>query len=339
MDKITLDDRQVVAQYLPYNHKVTLDDKQSVFFARQLELIEGHLYETKYPELEAEMLLPNRVQVPAGVDKYTWRMFDKRGKAVPMSGHEDGAPHADVDGDEASTVLQSWVSGYGYNVEEIASAAFAGLPLEQMRAMACRRTLAEALNGMALLGDSLPTAGSTVKGVKSGIKGLFNLANTQTATIANDGTGSSKLWSTKTSDQIIRDLFQMVDTLPNTTFDIEGGAGVPLIMAMPKANLRLLSTTRIALGGVTTAETVLEHFKRQRPNVKMVGANYLPTAGSGNVSRTVVYDPSQLSWLVSIPFEQMPVQLEGYRFNVNCRARGGGVITPYPKSVLYADGC
>lgn len=313
---------------LPPN--IVLDDKQSVFFGRQLELIESQLYQVKYADLEAEMLLPNRVQVPVGVDKYTWRMFDKRAGAVPMAGHEDGAPHADVDGDEQSATMQSWVSGYGYNVEEIAAAAFAGVPLEQMRAEACRRSLAESLNGMALLGDSRT-------GVKTGIKGLFNLANTQTVTIAADGTGSSKLWSTKTADLVLRDLFNIVDSMPNSTLDIEGGSGVPLTMAMTKANLRLVSTLRLGTSAQDT--TVLEFFRRQRPNVKIVGANYLPTAGASSVSRTVLFDPAQVKWLVSLPFEQMPIELKGFRFNVNCRARGGGVITPFPKSVLYADGC
>lgn len=308
---------------------MVLDDKQSVFFARQLEMIEGRLYQVKYPELEAEMLLPNRVQVPVGVDKYTWRMFDKRGGAVPMAGHEDGAPHSDVDGDEASATMQSWVSGYGYNVEEIAAASFGGVPLETMRAEACRRTLAEALNNMALRGDS-------VAGVKTGIKGLFNLANTLSYTVPNTGTGPSKLWTTKTTDQILIDMFGMVDSIPNSTLDIEGGSGIPLIYAMSKATLRFIGTQRLGTSALDT--TVLEFFKRQRPNVKIVGANYLPTAGAGGISRQVVYNPAELSWLVSLPFEQMPVELKGFRFNVNCRSRGGGVITPFPKSVIYGDG-
>jgi hypothetical protein len=307
-----------------------LDSTQSIFFARQLEMIEGKLYETKYPELEAEMLLPNRVQVPAGVDKYTWRMFDgKGGNAVPMAGHEDGAPTVDVDGEESSTSLQSWVAGYRYNVEEIAAASFAGMPLEQMRAQRARRKLAEILNNMALRGDA-------VTGVKTGIKGLFNLANTLTYSVPTTGSGSTKTWSTKSADNILIDLFGMVDSIPNNTLDLEGGAGVRLNLVMPKANLRLISTVRLGTSAQDT--TVLEFFKRQRPNVNIMGANYLPTAGSGSVSRTVCYDPTQVSWLGSIPFEQMPVEQEGFSFVINCRARGGGVITPYPKSVIYGDG-
>lgn len=308
------------------NTKPVLDSAQSIFFSRQLEQIETTLHKVKYPDLEAERLLPNRIQVPAGVTKFTWRLFDERSKAEPMSGHEDGAPIGDVDADEQSTYLMSWAAGFAYNIDEIAAASFAGMPLEQMRADAARRRLALALNGMALTGYAA-----------KGIEGLFNISNTLTATLAADGTGASKLWSTKTADQVLRDLFQIVDTMPNSTLDIEGGSSTPLNLLITKANMRLISTLRLGTSAQDT--TVAEFFKRQRPNVSIMGANYLPTAGAGGtISRAVCYDPSQVSWLVSVPFEQMPVEHKGFRFVVNCRSRGGGVITPYPKSVLYADG-
>lgn len=307
------------------NTKPVLDAAQSIFFERQLEQIETTLHKVKYPDLEAEALLPNRIQVPAGVTKYTWRLFDERSRAEPMSGHEDGAPIGDVDGDEQSTSLMSWAAGFAYNIDEIAAAAHAGMPLEQMRADATRRRLALALNTMALTGYS-----------PKGITGLFNQANTLTATIANDGTGASKLWSSKTADLVLRDLFHIVDSMPNNTLDIEGGASTPMNLLLPKSNIRLASTLRLGTSAQDT--TVLEFFKRQRPNVKIMGANYLPTAGALGVPRAVLYDPAQVAWLVSVPFEQMPVEQKGFRFVVNCRARGGGVVTAYPKSILYADG-
>lgn len=307
------------------NQKQVLDASQSIFFERQLELIETKMHQTKYPDLEAEKLLPNRIQVPAGVNKYTWRLFDERSKAEPMSGHEDGAPLADVNAAESSTSLMSWAAGYGYNIDEIAAAAYANMPLESMRAEAARRRLAISMNYMALLGHSA-----------KGIEGLFNQSNTLTATIANDGTGSSKLWSTKDADKVLRDLFLIVDSMPSATLDIEGGGSTPLNLVIPKDNMRLISTLRLGTSAQDT--TVLEFFKRQRANVTVMGANYLPTAGGSGAPRAVCYDPAQVSWLVSVPFEQMPVEQKGFRFVVNCRARGGGVITPFPKSILYADG-
>lgn len=297
-----------------------LDAAQSVFFQRELERIEAKLYEVKYPELEAEMLLPSRIQVPAGVDKYTFRTFDKRGKAVPMAGHENGAPAVDVDGEEDVAPMMSWADAYRFNVEEIAAAAHAGMPLTDMRAMAARRALAEALNKMALLGYAAKD-----------IKGLFGLANTLTATVPN-GASLSPLWTTKTVDEILADLFTMADSIPNSTIDIEA----PKRLVLPKASLRYLSTKRLSASA--SDRTVLEFFQAQRPNLQISGANYLDTAGTGGVRRAVIYDPAQVSWLVSIPFEAMPVEAQGFSFVVNCRARGGGVVSPYPKSVLYVDG-
>jgi hypothetical protein len=299
--------------------KMILDAAQSVFFGRELERIETKLYEVKYPGLEAEALLPGRTPVPAGVDKYTFRTFDKRGKAVPMAGHENGAPTVDVDGEEDSAPLMSWADAYQFNVEEIAAAAHAGVPLTDMRAMAARRALAEALNSMALKGYS-----------PKNIKGLFNLSNTLTASVAT-GVGGF-LWTQKTVDEILVDLFQMADSIANSTLDIES----PKRLVLPKSSIRLLSTKR--LSGSASDRTVLEFFQIQRPGLQVMGANYLDTAGAGSTKRAVVYDPANVSWLVSIPFEQMPVEQQGFKFTVNMRARGGGVVSPYPKSVLYVDG-
>lgn len=299
--------------------KLRLDDAQSVFFARQLEQIETKLYEVKYADLEAEMLLPNRIQVDPGVDKYTFYTFDKRGAAVPFAGNEDGAPLVDVDGQKDEAPMMSWVDAYGYNFEEIRAAAKANLPLVDMRAQAARRALAQAINNMALVGNTV-----------GGMKGLFNLSNTLTASVAT-GVGGF-LWTQKTADEILIDLFVMADTMANSTIDIEN----PTVMVLPKASVRLLSSKRLT--GTASDRTVLEYFQAQRPGLKIVAANKLTTAGTGGGQRAVIYNPAMVSWLVSTPFEQLPVEQHGFRFLINCHARGGGVITPYPKSVLYVDG-
>ena len=312
---------------LPQN--CTLDAAQGVFFSRQLEEIESQLYKVKYPDLEAEMFLPRRKQMGMGVDKLTSKMIDGRGKAVPFAGHEEGAPVADIDGDEASFLMQSWVLAYQYNLEEIEKAQQAGVPLEAERAEIVRRGLAEAMNNMALLGDA-------VAGVKPGIKGLFNQASTLTYTVPATGTGATKTWSTKAVADVLIDLFGLVDGIPLGTLDVEGGPSKPLVMLTPKANVRLLSSLRLDSVNNTT---VLEFFLKQRPNVSIKGANYLPTAGAAGVPRTMVYDPSQVEWMVAMPFEQLPVEQKGYRFVTNCRARGGGVRCLFPKSIIYGDGC
>lgn len=340
MKLITLDDLNPRAKVFHTNLQrrvdLNLDADQTIYFARELELIDRTMFETKYADLEAEMLLPNRKSIPLGADAYTWRMFDSNGEAVPSSSSENAVPLVGESGGEQSDKLQSFALGYGWTLDELDAARFTGMPLDSMRANTTRRKLAEALNKMALLGYA-PRA----------IKGLFNLASTLTYTVpatGAGGAGSSKKWVDKTGQQILLDLFSLVDGIPNATLDIEGGANKPMRMIMPKSYRRLLTTVYMTLGGVTTAETILQTFQKQRPNVEIVGANYVDTAGALSPSatqtaaRVVVYDPNMVTWLTCLPFQQMPIEQKGFRFAIPCRCRGGGVITQYPKSVLYADG-
>lgn len=300
-----------------------LDADQGVYFARELEIIDRTMYEIKLPALEAEQLLPRRKPVPLGPEELTWRMFDGKGEAEPSSGGEEATPMVDVSADESTEKLQSWRLGYGWTLDELDKARFTGMPLDTMRAERVRRGLDEKLNLMALKGYA-----------PKGIKGLFNLANTLTYSVPTTGTAGGTSFESKTAENCLIDLFGMVDGIPNSTIDIEGGNGKAMTLLLPKSKVRVLSTKRLA----NLERTVLEHFKIQRPNITIAGANYLDTAGSGSGTRAVVYDPQMVEWVTCLRFQQLPVEQKGMRFNVPCRARGGGVFTQYPKSVMYADG-
>ncbi len=302
--------------------RTTLDADQGIYFARELEQIDKTVYEVKLPPLEAEMLLPRRKPVPLGINKHTFRLFDGKGEAIPSSGGEDAVPMVDVSGDESSEVMQSWALGYGWTLDELDTARATGMPLDTMRAERVKRGLAEKLNTMALSGYAA-----------KGIKGLFNLSNTLSYSTPATGASSGTSFESKTAPLCLIDLTGMVDAIPNTTIDIEGGAGEQMTMVLPKKSIRTLSTKFFD----NTTDDVISRFKRIRPNVTIVGANYLPTAGSGGVTRGMVYNPQMVEWLVCLPFQQLPLEQKGMRFSIACRARGGGVFTRFPKSVLYAD--
>lgn len=303
-----------------YNSGSFAMKEDSVFFSRELELISQEIAMTKYADLDAEKLLPNRIQVPEGVDTYTWKLFDMRGAAVPMSGSDSGAPLAQIEGEEMSAYLQSFKIAYGWDVEEIAKARHTGLALDPMRAEAARRALAEKMNYVALLGHS-----------NKSIKGLFNLATTRTYTVPDKAaSGTNTKWTVATADEILTDMFAMVDDIPDNSANIES----PKRLLLPHARLRLISRTPRTS---TDSKTVLQYFMENRPGVEVMGANLLDTAGAGSTMRAVAYDPAQVKWLVSVPFNQLPPQVQGFRTVVNAYGRFGGVITSYPKSVLYAD--
>jgi hypothetical protein len=289
------------------------DDAVTLYFDKQLTQIASSMLETQYAELEAERLLPNRIQVDPVLDYYEFRRMDVYGEAVPLAGKEDGAPVLNMQAFNEIHPLQAWGKAYEFSIDEIRKSARFGMDLQSQGAQAARRLIAEKLNMMALIGYS-----------PRGIKGLFNQANTLTEA----PTGA---WSGLTSSQLLTDLINLSDDSEDNTLSILR----PKRIALPKVQYRLVESKIMS---VDNSMTVLNMFKSLRPNVEVVSAHYLDTAGSGATTRAVAYDPSLVSWLVANPFEQLPPEAHGYQIAVNCMGKGGGVVTAQPLSISYMDG-
>lgn len=300
-----------------------LDAVQAVFFARELEEIDGQMYDVKYAKLEAFELVPVRGGSP-GMETYTYRQFDGRGVAVMTSNYAGPSPRADVDGQEFTSKVRSIRDSYGYNVQEIRAATEAKRPLEQMRAVAARRAINEKINRTALLGDAA-----------HGIVGLFNQSNTQIYTVPQNAGATSTTWPNKTGQEILNDLYGIVDQVPTNTNEVEKITR----LLIPYTRLRYISQLR-AYANSASDETVLKVFQTNRPGVEVRGALFLDTAGAGGTMRAVGYapDPVNLELLVPIPFESFPPQMSGLEWVVENHARMGGVIVRYPLTMIYADG-
>lgn len=300
-----------------------LDAASDLFFQRQLEEIDTRLFENKYGALEALQLVQSRPLNP-GAESYTWRRYDARGQAKIVSNYAGGSPRANVNGVEMTSKVRSVRASFGYNIQEIRAAALAGTPLDSLNAMAARRMIDEALNLIGLLGNS-----------EHGLLGLFNQTNAQSYTVPADGAGASALWSTKTADQILRDMFGICNMIPDNTAEIEK----PKRLLMSYSRLRLVSQKKVSTAG-DGGMSVLDFFKTKYPEIEVRGALFLETAGASSTQRMVAYDPNPLNleWLVSIPFETFPVQVDGMEFNTECHARVGGVVARFPLSMAYGDG-
>lgn len=299
-----------------------LDAAQSVFFARQLEKIDEKLYDVKYAKLEATELVAVKPMDP-GAESYTYRQHDRRGVAVIASSYQTGSPRADVSGAEFTSYLRSIRISFGISVQEIRNAIFAKTDLESYKAMAARRGIAEKLNSIGLLGSA-----------EHGLIGLFNQPNAGIYTVPADGTGASALWSTKTADLILRDLYGLVDKISTDTLEVESAKRVLL----PYSRFRLIGSKRLGTGDGLL--NVLQAFQAARPGVEVRGALYLETAGAGGTARMVAYDPDpmNLEWIVAVPFESFPPQFSGLEYVTECHARAGGVVMRYPLTMTYGDG-
>lgn len=297
------------------------DSIDSAFIERQLEYVKAKTYDVKYPELMARQLIPVSHETPSGAETVKYNAYDMFAVAKLIEAYGTDLPRADVKVSETRQLIRSIGSSYGYNVQELRNAQLAGLPLEQRKANASRRGVEQKIDSIATLGDTV-----------NGLTGILNIPSAQTYTIPN-GASSSQLWSTKTGLEMLADLNNASATIVKNTFDIEH----PSTVVVPINQFALAAVTPVNTG---IPATVLEHFLKASPWIKEVLPWYrLTGAGSGASDRMLVYsrDPDHLWLEIPQEFEQFPAQQNGLEFVVPCHARCGGVICPYPLSVLYAD--
>jgi hypothetical protein len=334
--KIRLDDKQVVAKYGLDRVECRLDAARldaatTLFFARQLEEIDQQLYDVKYGALEYAELLAMKQGIQPGAESYTYRQYNGTGQAKVTANYSGSSPRSDVEGLEFNSRIVGIRTSFGYNFQELKAAAASGTPLEMMRAEKARRALQEKINAIMLQGDT-----------EFGLTGLFgasdvgDITSAGSFTVPTTGTGTSKLWSTKTAALILDDMFGIVDQIPTNTQEREQ----PKRLLLPYARLRTIS--RMKIDSVSPI-TVLQFFKENRPQVEVRGALMLDTAGlisAAAAARMVAYDPSRenIEGILPVPMETLAPQLNGMEYVVELHARIGGVVCRYPLSVCYGDG-
>jgi hypothetical protein len=319
------------------------DADTNVFFERQLETIKAGSYDVKYPNLLGRSLIPVDGSVPPGAEVVTYRQFDRVGVAKIIGTYGRELPRADVKGKEFTSPVKSMGTAYAYTVQDIRAAAQAGFPLDGRKAAAARRAFEELVDAIAFSGDSA-----------HGLQGFNAIANAQTYTPGTGGTGTggpgNLAWGAnstgitggtpgangldKTSDQILADLHNAIQTMITATNGVE----IPDTVLLPLNQYGAISTTARS---TTSDTTILGYFLANHPYIKQVVPWYkLKGAGGSGYDRAIIYrrDPTAIGLVIPQEFEQFPPQQKGLEFEIPCHGRIGGVIAYYPMSVLYMDG-
>lgn len=301
---------------------VNLDADESIFFERELQSVKAKAYDVLYAELKARKLIPVSFEAGPGAETIKYNQYDQLGMAKIIANYAHDLPRADVKGKEFISVVRSLGASFGYNVQEIRAAKMADKPLEQRRANAAKRSILQLENSIAFAGDASHNLG-----------GLLNAANITEVTIPNDGTGSSKLWSMKTPDQILRDMNLVANTPSQITKMVEA----PDTMLLPVEQFNYIASTARS---ANSDKTILKYFLENNPYIKAVEPINELDGFYGGDDGIFVYkrDPEKLTMEVPQDFEQFPEQEQGLEFVVPCHARFGGVIVYYPLSIAFGKG-
>lgn len=310
-------DAAFVAHLVNRQMGLRFDAGETAAFLRQLEEIDQQLYEVEYPELKAQKLIPVKGNVSPAAQVYTYRAYDRFGKARRIANASDDAPRVTVKGGETSRAIASYAAAYEYSVQDLRAAAQLAQPLDFSLAQAARDIQARRVEDIAAFGDS-----------ELGTTGFVNDAGVALVTPA---TGT---WSGASPDQILADLLKF----ERAVFTASLGTEQPNAMALAPDSYGIAMAARLP----NTTVSVLDYFLQKSLYVKQIDFwPLLATANAGgNGPRAVCYrrDPRKVELVLPFEFLQLPPEVRNFAFVINTEMRTGGTVIRYPGSMAYMDG-
>jgi hypothetical protein len=305
------------------NNPMRLDSNESVFFNRELAYVKAKSYDAKYAELKGLSLIPISTEAGAGVNEIIFHQYRGVGFAKVIADYAKDFPRVDIYGEEKAVKVKGIGDSYGYSIKEIRASQRTGKNLDQRRAITARRAHDEMMNRMALKSNTA-----------DGTFGLLDFPGITEVTLQADGTNSSKTWASKTPDQIVRDINDLVSAVMEPTSARE----VPDTLLLPIAQYNDIATRRIGEAG---EKTLMRYILDNSPYIKRIDwLSELKNFGAGGTNRALVgrFDEEHLTLEIPQPFEQFEAQQEGMEFTIPCHSECAGTIIYYPLAFAYADG-
>jgi len=307
-----------------------LDAQQALGFIVPQQLrIETQVYQVKYPSFDYARLMFVNTDGDMWDIGSVFYSGDIAGKAEFLAGKAFDMPYADIS--RTQFLQQNQLAGIGYewSLQELQRAAKLGRDLGSDKASAARRVAEMFLYNIAIRGST-----------EKGWTGLINDPNVPTANVAADGSGSSRLWSTKTADQINRDINLAIEGVYNNTGETE----MANRLLLPTTRLQYIARTRIG----DTSDTILKFVRENNAYtaqtgqpLEIIGSRELETAGASSTARMVAYNNSRdvVQFHLPGPHEFLPAfQKSSMTWEVAGIMNTGGTEVRLPKAMNYLDG-
>ncbi|UIU47131.1 major capsid protein [Escherichia phage SKA49] len=307
---------------------VPLNDDDAVFFQRQLEFIEAQTYDTLYPELEARAAFGVDTTGGAGVNTLTYRSYNHVGKAQVINARATDLPKSSISGKEYSIPVKSVGTAFDYDIDEVASAAVTGLPLETRKANAAIRGYEQYVNSAAWYGDKA-----------NGFVGFFENPDITKATVAQ-GAGKSTKWAEKTPTEVIADLTAAVSAMYASTLKIMR----PDEIWMPVEHEQyIFNTARSEQSDKTIGQFFIDNNQFINSRDKIKGLNAIKGHGDAGSDCFVVVCRNAMGNRTfrlrePLPLTWQPVQLHGLVYEVPGRGRFAGFQAMYPAAISINSG-
>ena len=333
--------KQVIALWAKDNarHAATFADKLDAFLTDsqvgyafltpQLHRIEAEVYMTRYPSFDITRFFTvdsSGDMWDVGTVVYS---MDSVGQAEFMAGGSFDMPYASAKMAQHTHAFHLAAIGYEWNMQEMQHAAKLGRSLSSDKAGAAVLASDRFIYGIAM--DGKTPAGVAEKGWT----GFINNGDVPSAQVAADGTGSSRLWSAKTADLILRDINAALTA-------VETGSGETFVadtLVLPTSAYNYIATTRVGDSNATVLSFLLANNVAGE-GLTILKSRELETAGTGSTTRMVAYAnvPQVLKFHLPGPHQFLPpFQKSSLTYEVGGIMNVGGLEIRIPKAMAYRD--
>lgn len=321
MDRLS----QVVAPLRPDGSMRRMDAGESAMLARALIFMKAQSVDVQYAPTEfRELFSPNlNTSVPLGADQVSTPQFDRMGSFKRIANGSNDMPNIDVSQTETLNKFYTFAAKISYSVQDLARAAFSGIPLDTKKQQAARLMWEQQLDELAAVGDS-----------EVGIYGLANSANAQLITTNNGGT-----WATKAAAgnqlQIVDDVNKLCKAIITTSKNNVK----PDTIAMGIDHHALISTTPWNTANPSNV-TVLDFILKTNPWIKRIipwSRMDLADAGGTGPRVTAFSTRTDVCEFMINDLAMLAPEIRGFGTDIGMYGRCAGLVASQPKGVAHMD--
>jgi hypothetical protein len=314
-------------------------DSTGAFLVGELERLDQTLYEPLVSVTWARDIdLREDVTIGDEVSSFTNSTFAAAGGISPTGkawvGKDTNAVTSiALDIGKTSQPMFLWAMEMSYTIPELDSAMRLGRPVDQQKFDGIKLKHQMDVDEQVYVGDAS--------------LGAYGLVNSNLVTPSNvvNGAATTPQWSTKTPDEILKD----VNSLINTLWSASGWAVIPTELRLPPVQYGYIASQKVSSGGDASIlkflkENNLANQNGQTLNIQplkwLIGRGAGGTPGVlGTVDRMVAYTKDKGSVrFPMVPLQRTPLEYRSLYQMTTFYGRLGAVEFVYPETVGYADG-
>jgi hypothetical protein len=315
---------------MPYNQGSNLEAGFELLFSN-FEQFEEKFYETLYQKMFWRDAIPGgsiETNINPGASTASYGVSDWRGIGGFIADYGGDAPTVFFSRDKVSVPMAyAGVKGV-YSREDMRSFNFAyGGSLDTELANIMRNASERHMEGVLMYGQA-----------ELNFDGYIDLPGVDVANVP-DGASTDPEWSTKTADEILLDMNEIIESIWIDSNQIH----LPDTLELPPTQYALINRLRIA---DAVDNSVLKYFQennlyyaRTGQKLNIIPNPHLAGAGVAGVDRMLakVNDVEIFKMPFPIPHNLLPPQLEDFSAKILAEYKFGPIHIRYPGAMAYRD--